>query len=112
MWGRSMANGFSEVALTSLLVHLIFATSLTVGEPTLTSSESPDASGVIILHDIRYRGGDSRQWKLDLAMKKDRGAKPRPGIVVIHGGGWLEGDKSSFASREHDVPGNIVDLAA
>jgi acetyl esterase/lipase len=107
-----MANGFSEVALTSLLVHLIFATSLTVGEPTLTSSESPDASGVIILHDIRYRGGDSRQWKLDLAMKKDRGAKPRPGIVVIHGGGWLEGDKSSFASREHDVPGNIVDLAA
>jgi acetyl esterase/lipase len=36
----------------------------------------------------------------------------RPGIVVIHGGGWLEGDKSSFASREHGVPGNIVDFAA
>ena len=37
---------------------------------------------------------------------------PRPAIVVIHGGGWIEGDKSSFASREHGVPGNIVDFAA
>ena len=32
--------------------------------------------------------------------------------MVIHGGGWLEGDKSSFASREHGVPGNIVNFAA
>ena len=32
--------------------------------------------------------------------------------MVIHGGGWLEGDKSSFATREHGVPGNIVDFAA
>ena len=32
--------------------------------------------------------------------------------MVIHGGGWIEGDKSSFASREHGVPGNIVDFAA
>jgi acetyl esterase/lipase len=64
------------------------------------------------LHDISYRVGPSRQWKLDLAMKKAVGDPPRPGIVVIHGGGWLEGDKSSFASREHGVPGNIVDFAA
>ncbi len=45
-------------------------------------------------------------------MKRDLRGRPRPGIVVIHGGGWLEGDKSSFASREHGVPGNIVDFAA
>jgi acetyl esterase/lipase len=31
---------------------------------------------------------------------------------VIHGGGWLEGDKSSFTSRAHGVPGNIEDFAA
>jgi acetyl esterase/lipase len=48
---------------------------------------------------------------MDLAMKGDRGAKPRPAVVVIHGGGWLEGDKSSFASRQYGVPGNIVDFA-
>ena len=39
-------------------------------------------------------------------------ARPGPAIVVIHGGGWIEGDKSSFASREQGVPGNIVDFAA
>ena len=45
-------------------------------------------------------------------MKKDSGGETRPGIVVIHGGGWLEGDKSSFTSRTHGVPGNIEDFAA
>src|SRR5205085_4220926 len=48
----------------------------------------------------------------DLAIPKASAGKPRPAIVVIHGGGWLEGDKSSFASRKYGVPGNIVDFAA
>ena len=64
-----------------------------------------------MIHDIAYREGTSRHWKLDLAMKKGTPDEPRPAIVVIHGGGWIEGDKSSFASREHGVPGNIVDFA-
>jgi acetyl esterase/lipase len=68
--------------------------------------------GITVLHDLRYRDGPSRQWRLDLAMKDDRRGEPRPAIVVIHGGGWLEGDKSSFASRQDGVPGNIVDFAA
>ena len=37
--------------------------------------------------------------------------KPRPGIVVIHGGGWLEGDKSSFVFSDRTSPANIVDFA-
>jgi acetyl esterase/lipase len=79
---------------------------------TANASEPPAPEGIVIYHDIPYREGPSRQWKLDLAMKKERPGKLRPGIVVIHGGGWREGDKSSFASREHGVPGNIVDFAA
>jgi acetyl esterase/lipase len=70
------------------------------------------ADEIVVVHDLRYRDGASPHWRLDLAMKKDRSGKPRPAIVVIHGGGWREGDKSSFASREHGVPGNIVDFAA
>jgi acetyl esterase/lipase len=31
--------------------------------------------------------------------------------VVVHGGGWIEGDKSSFSSKKHGVPGNIVEFA-
>jgi acetyl esterase/lipase len=77
--------------------------------PVVVAAEPED---IAVDHDIVYREGKSRQWKLDLAMKKEARGMPRPGIVVIHGGGWLEGDKSSFASREHGVPGNIVDFAA
>jgi acetyl esterase/lipase len=50
-------------------------------------------------------------WRLDLATKGGAAGKPRPAIVVIHGGGWLEGDKSSFASRKYGVPGNIEEFA-
>src|SRR5262249_24172530 len=64
-----------------------------------------------ILHDVRYREGASKQWRLDLAFKKNQRGKPRPAIVVIHGGDWVQGDKSSFASRKYGVPGNIEDFA-
>jgi acetyl esterase/lipase len=64
-----------------------------------------------VVHDLRYRDGPGKQWRLDLAWKKNLHGKSRPAVVVIHGGGWLEGDKSSFASRKHAVPGNIEDLA-
>ena len=85
---------------------------LTGVERGLIATEPPAQDEITILHDIQYREGTSRQWRLDLAMKKAARGLPMPCIVVIHGGGWLEGDKSSFASREHGVPGNIVDFAA
>jgi acetyl esterase/lipase len=78
----------------------------------LSADQPSDPEDITVLHDIRYREGRSRQWRLDLAMKKDLRDRARPAIVVVHGGGWLEGDKSSFASRKYGVPGNIVDFAA
>src|SRR4051794_33439075 len=78
----------------------------------LSAHDPTVPGGISVLHDLRYREGPSKQWRLDLAMKNDRRGDPRPAIVVIHGGGWLEGDKSSFASRQDRVPGNIVDFAA
>jgi acetyl esterase/lipase len=67
---------------------------------------------VTVMQNVRYREGPSKSWVMDVAMKKDTSGKPRPGIVLIHGGGWLEGDKSSFTFRKHGVPSNIEDLAA
>jgi acetyl esterase/lipase len=67
---------------------------------------------VSIQYNVRYREGTIRNWTLDLATPKERGEKPRPAIVVIHGGGWIEGDKSSFSTpRENRPPGNIIDFA-
>jgi acetyl esterase/lipase len=91
---------------------LILAIGLAGSERVVTAAEPPVPVDIVVYHNLSYREGRSRQWTLDLAMKKDSRGRPRPGIVVIHGGGWIEGDKSSFASREHGVPGNIVDFAA
>ena len=48
---------------------------------------------------------------MDLALPKARGNRLRPAIIVIHGGGWREGDKSSFSTVKDRVPGNIIDFA-
>jgi acetyl esterase/lipase len=61
--------------------------------------------------DLSYREGKSAAWKLDLAYSKWAGGKPRPAVIVIHGGGWIEGDKSSFTSLKYWAPGNIIDFA-
>jgi acetyl esterase/lipase len=44
-------------------------------------------------------------------MPKAPATAPRPAIVVIHGGGWLEGSRSSFSYPPKQPPGNIFDLA-
>lgn len=67
--------------------------------------------GVVLLRELRYREGPSRNWTLDLALPKDDSGKPRAAIVVIHGGGWIEGDKSSFSTVSRRPPGNIIDFA-
>jgi acetyl esterase/lipase len=68
-------------------------------------------SNIALERELRYREGKSAAWKLDLAFPKNSGTKPRPALIVIHGGGWLEGDKSSFTSLEYWAPGNIIDFA-
>jgi acetyl esterase/lipase len=71
----------------------------------------PSGDNVIVVENLAYRDGASRQWRLDLARKKQGFKGPQPAIVVIHGGGWREGDEASFASDKFAVPGNIVDFA-
>lgn len=64
---------------------------------------------VTIVQNVQYREG-SNACRFDLAFSKEPASRPRPAVVVIHGGGWIEGDKSSFDVRR--TPGNIVDFAA
>src|SRR4051812_44674242 len=68
------------------------------GTHALAAEDSVIPSNIVVLHDLRYREGSVKEWVLDLAMQKEYAGKPRPAIVVIHGGGWLEGDKSSFST--------------
>ena len=75
------------------------------------AAERLPISEIAVQRDLAYRPGPSKAWRLDLAMPKSKTDKPRPGIVVIHGGGWLEGDKSSFVFTDRTSPANIVDFA-
>ncbi len=94
------------------LVFSILASVVVIGTPPAQSSAQPVVrDDIVVFRDLAYRERASPHWKLDLAMKKAEGGKLRPGIVVIHGGGWIEGDKSSFSQRGGDVPGNILHFA-
>ena len=81
------------------------------GANALAAEDELIPNNIVVLHDLRYREGPVKDWVLDLAMQKDYSGKPRPAIVVIHGGGWLEGDKSSFSTPKNRPPGNIIDFA-
>lgn len=48
--------------------------------------------------DIVYAKYGDKQLRLDLYMPKPKPAALIPGIVVIRGGGWRQGDKNGFAS--------------
>src|SRR5205823_4674966 len=97
--------------MTRLIRLLVSVSCFCACHRAFAAQERAEPDDVTIVRDIAYREGASRQWRLDLAMKKEAPVKPRPAVVVIHGGGWVEGDKSSFASRRYGVPGNIVDFA-
>ena len=46
--------------------------------------------------DIVYAKYGNRELRLDLFQPKDRGSAPLPAVLVVHGGGWLAGDKMRF----------------
>ena len=59
------------------------------------SAALPD--NVSIEKDIVYAKYGPRELLLDVYRPKERSASPLPCIVVVHGGGWKNGDKQRFA---------------
>ena len=94
------------------LTIAVFAVGLLLlASPSGLAAPPTEAFGDLVVHyNLSYREGTSRQCTLDLALPKGRADRPRPAILVIHGGGWLEGDKSSFVAPR--TPGNILEFAA
>jgi acetyl esterase/lipase len=62
--------------------------------PAPASPETPDT--VSVQKDVQYgtQGGD--KLLLDIYQPGDLGARPRPAIVLVHGGGWTSFDKSTM----------------
>ena len=77
---------------------------------TLADDKEPIPDDIAVTHDVRYREGEVKNWTMDLAIPKGDSGHSRPAIVVIHGGGWIQGDKSSFSTPTNRPPGNIIDF--
>lgn len=90
-------------------IILVFFAALLAASNSSADDALPE--GITLVRELRYREGDSNVWRLDLAMPSEKTDEPRPAIVIIHGGGWLEGDKSSFSTVKNRPPGNIIDFA-
>jgi acetyl esterase/lipase len=100
-------RGSCRTAIAGTLVVLLF---LCAGGVNIqAASDEAVPSNVVLLPNLQYREG-CRACRLDLAFPKGDTQQPRPAVVVIHGGGWIEGDKSSFDVQR--TPGNIIDFAA
>ncbi|MEX2115065.1 MAG: alpha/beta hydrolase [Pirellulales bacterium] len=99
--------------MTPVLQNLaLFATLVVALASSAQSAEPSETLGdVAVWRELRYHEGPSRNLTLDLATPPDAAGAPCPLVVVIHGGGWLEGDKSSFSTATVRTPGNIFDFA-
>lgn len=75
----------------------------------LTLAAPPEE--IVIHRNLRYRPGANQAWQLDLAKPTAPAAKGRPMVVVIHGGGWIEGSRTSFSSPDTSQPGHIEGFA-
>lgn len=52
---------------------------------------------VIEVHDVVYTQGNGTPQRLDLYLPSNAAGTGRPGIVFVHGGGWVGGSKNDFA---------------
>ena len=96
---RSFGHLVELGLVTAMLSALISSASAT--EPQQA------ADNVTVWSNLKYSEA-SDACILDVAVPKERVDKPRPLIVVIHGGGWLEGDKSSFSNLEQAHAGQYL----
>jgi len=58
--------------------------------------------GVTVKPDVTYRTVDGEQLGLDVYQPAKKG-KNRPAVVVVHGGGWTQGDKALFAQQSNQL---------
>lgn len=80
---------------TQLQLILLVLTGASIMSETLASAEeSSIPPGVQVRNDIVYGKGGGEDLLLDIAMPVNA-EQPLPCIVVLHGGGWFAGDKSS-----------------
>lgn len=93
-----------RIIYLSVIINFLLLISCNNDENEFTFSNSPDKAD--ILFDIQY--GDEDNQNFDIYLPKDRSRNNTKSIVLIHGGGWIGGDKSDmyelFNVLKRDLP--------
>lgn len=70
------------------------------GQATNKNCPTPPG-GITLERDIPYRKGHDR-WVLNMILPKKKSIRPRPAVVLVHGGGWAMGDQYKFTKMGYD----------
>lgn len=92
--------GFRSSIVLTLAFAVCFSSLLSAAEPARNapikpSPPQPSTENLTEHLDIVYASHGEREMHLDLIVPK-KFTPPLPAIMLIHGGGWLKGDKSKF----------------
>ena len=82
---RSETTKVSTLLMTAALIVTVILSSC---------KKEPAASEEQIIKDVSY--GESAQQRMDIYLPVDRTRTSTKTIIVIHGGGWVEGDKAEM----------------
>jgi acetyl esterase/lipase len=52
------------------------------------------AADVVYEQGIVYGSGSGRELALDVLRPRDAGDRPRPAVIWVHGGGWVDGERA------------------
>jgi len=58
------------------------------------------ATGVVVTADVRYAGTTDLLQRLDVCAPSATAEGTRPAVLLVHGGGWMRGDKATAAYHE------------
>ena len=82
-----------EIHMNRVFAALVILAVCFTPSPVAAQDEFKAPAGVTIKRDVTFLASD-REEKLDLYRPdKNESGKPMPAVVIIHGGGWVKGDK-------------------
>jgi acetyl esterase/lipase len=91
-----LRSGFLLIVISGVVV-LGTAQQGSHPSPSIPTSAGPSLGSVTVQQDIPYGDAGGQKLLLDLYLPAENGSHPRPAIVLIHGGGWVDFDKSTMS---------------
>lgn len=93
---NKIASSFLALAAAAFLVPLQQASRAVGAQEPPASSPQPAAPNVTVDKDVSYASVKGTNLQLDVYEPADRGNIVRPAVLLIHGGGWTDLDKSTM----------------